>query len=116
MRAAGPILTDPQKTTGGIKINVLKACVMACSQYMKRTEKNRTPVPNMWRLPMGVFTAHKLGPDLQNILRQSYDNAIVTIDLQRITKLQNILRRMQGLSWVRLTCKIVRSSEIVFVH
>jgi len=47
---------------------------------------------------MGVFTAHKLGPDLQNILRQSYDNATVTIDLQRMTKLQNILRRMQGFS------------------
>jgi len=38
------------------------------------------------------------GPDLQNILRQSYDNAIVTIDLQQMTKLQNILRRMQGFS------------------
>ena len=47
---------------------------------------------------MGVFTAHKVGPDLQNILRQSYDNAIVTIDLQQMTKLQNILRRMQGFS------------------
>jgi len=34
---------------------------------------------------MGVFTAHKLGPDLQNILRQSYDNAIVTTKDQ-ITK------------------------------
>ena len=28
-----------------------------------------------------------LGPDLQNILRQSYDNAIVTIDLRRATNL-----------------------------
>ena len=30
-----------------------------------------------------------LGPDLQNILRQSYDNAKVTIDLRRTSILQN---------------------------
>jgi len=40
----------------------------------------------------------KLGPDLQNILRQSYDNAKVTINLQRTSNLQNILRRTQGFS------------------
>ena len=38
------------------------------------------------------------GPDLQNILRQSYDNAIVTIDLRRTSNLQNILRMAQGFS------------------
>jgi len=30
----------------------------------------------------------KLGPDLQNILRQSYDNAKVTINLRRKPNLQ----------------------------
>ena len=40
----------------------------------------------------------KLGPDLQNILRQSYDNAEVMIDLRRSSNLQNILRRTQGFS------------------
>ena len=39
-----------------------------------------------------------LGPDFQNILRQSYDNAKVTIDLRRTSNLQNILRRAQGFS------------------
>jgi len=37
-----------------------------------------------------------LRPDLQNILRLSYDNAKVTIDLRRTSNLQNILRRAQG--------------------
>ena len=37
-------------------------------------------------------TADKIqGPDLQNILRQSYDNAKVTIDLRRMSNLLNIL-------------------------
>ena len=34
-----------------------------------------------------------LGPDLQNILRLSYDNAKVTIDLRRTSILKNILRK-----------------------
>jgi len=32
------------------------------------------------------------GPDLQNILRQSYDNAKVTINLRRTSDLQNSLQ------------------------
>ena len=32
-------------------------------------------------LAINYFTSGELGPDLQNILRQSYDNARVTIDL-----------------------------------
>ena len=40
----------------------------------------------------------RLGPNLQNILRQSYDNANVTFDLRRTSNLQNILRREQGYS------------------
>ena len=54
-----------------------------------------------------------LGPDLQNILRQSYDNAKVTIDLQRTSNLQNILRRPQGFSRGTIhlqSCKIVWDS------
>jgi len=49
-----------------------------------------------------------MGPNLQNILRQSYDyltiilrisydNVKVTIDLRLTSNLQNILRRAQGL-------------------
>ena len=37
-----------------------------------------------------------LGPDLQNILRLSYDNAKVTIDLQRSYNLSNNLQRTIG--------------------
>ena len=60
------------------------------------------------------------GPDLQNILRQSYDYLTImpklrsTYDRRLIQK--NILRRTQGFSQVQFTCKIVRSSEIVFVN
>jgi len=40
---------------------------------------------------------HATGPDLQNIVRQSYDDAEVTIDLERRTSnLHNILHRTQG--------------------
>ena len=39
-----------------------------------------------------------LGPELENILRQSYDNAKVTIDLRRTSILKSILRRTQRFS------------------
>jgi len=52
----------------------------------------------------------------RTILRLFYDNAKVTVDLRRTSKLPNILQRMQGFSWVRFTCKIVRLPEIVFVN
>ena len=53
---------------------------------------------------------------LTTILRLSYDNAKVTIDLRRTSNLQDISRRTQGFSCVRFTCKVVRSSERVFVN
>ena len=53
---------------------------------------------------------------LTTISRLSYDNAKVTIDLRWTSKVQNILRRTQGFSYVQFTCKIVRSSKIVFVN
>ena len=55
-----------------------------------------------------------LVPDLQNILRLSYYNAKVTINLRLTTILQNILQWMESFSRVRFTCKIVISLEIVF--
>jgi len=53
---------------------------------------------------------------LATILRLSYDNAKVTIDLRRTSNLQNIQRRAQGFSSVRFTRKVVRSSETVFAN
>ena len=53
---------------------------------------------------------------LTTILRLSYDNATVTINLRRMSNLQNISRWMESFSLVRFTCKIVISSEIVFVN
>ena len=50
-----------------------------------------------------------LGPDLQNILRQSYDY----LTIMPTSNLQNILRRTQGFSLVRFTRKIVRSSDSI---
>ena len=46
--------------------------------------------------PVLVRTSGDQGPDLRNILWQSYDNATVTIDLRWMSHLPNILRRMQG--------------------
>ena len=40
-------------------------------------------------------------PNLPNILRQSYDNAKVMIDLQRTSNLQNIFQRMQGTTYLQ---------------
>ena len=43
---------------------------------------------------------------LTTILRLSYDNAKVTIDVRRTSNLQNVLRRTRGFSEARFTCKI----------
>ena len=43
---------------------------------------------------------------LTTVLRLSYDNAKVTIDLRRTSNLQNVLRRTRGFSEARFTCKI----------
>ena len=54
-----------------------------------------------------------LGPDLQNILRQSYDNAKVVIDLRRTSNLQNIYTKGTRLflGTINLqSCKIVWDS------
>jgi len=53
---------------------------------------------------------------LTTVLQLSYNNAKVTIDLWRTSHLPDILRRTQGLSWVQFTCKIVRSSDIMFAN
>jgi len=60
-----------------------------------------------------VYGQIKLGPDLQNILRLSYDNAKVTIDLRRTSNLQNILTKGARLflGTIHLqSCKIVRDT------
>jgi len=75
-------------------------CAKCLDQMSYSSEKNYCP---------GVRTYKHLGPDLQNILRQSYDNAKVTINLRRMSNLQNILQWMESFSWVRFTCNIVIS-------
>ena len=61
-----------------------------------------------------------LGPDLRNISRQSYDYLMIMTKLRSTNEgrfnLQNILRRTQGFCQARFTCKIVRSSETVFIN
>jgi len=47
---------------------------------------------------------------LTYILRLSYHNAEVMIDLWWSSNLQNILRRAQGFSNIQFTCEIIRSS------
>jgi len=53
------------------------------------------------RVPVARFTKY-----LTRILRLSYDNAKVTIDLRRTSNLQNILRRPQGTIHLQ-SCNIV---------
>jgi len=56
---------------------------------------------------------HNRGPDLQNILRQSYDNVKVMVDLQRTSNLQKHLAKGARLflGTIHLqTYKIVRDS------
>ena len=57
--------------------------------------------------PRAGFTKY-----LTIILRLSYDNGKVSIDLRRTSNIQNIPRRTQGFSRVRFAWKIVRSSEV----
>jgi len=62
-------------------------------------------------------------PDLQNALLQYYDYLTImpklrsTFDGRLIFKtIENILRRTQSFSYIRLTCTIAMSSEIVLVN
>ena len=68
------------------------------------------------QLPTDQTSGARFTKYLATILRLSYDNAKVTIDLQQTSKLQNILWRTQDFSRMQFTCKIVRSSEIVFLN
>ena len=81
-------------------------------QAIQKCQELAMPSGNFWVAWRGTgpYTAEDLtalqGPDFQNIWRLSYDNAKVTIDLRRMSNLQNILRRKQGFSYVglRFTC------------
>ena len=54
-----------------------------------------------------LLTSCPRGP----VYKLSYNNAKVTVDLQRTSNLQNMLQWMEGFSYVRFMCKIVISSE-----
>ena len=56
------------------------------------------------------------GPDLQNILRQSYDYLTIMPKLRSTYDRRLTHKRTQGFSQVQFTCKIVKSSETVFVQ
>ena len=58
-----------------------------------------------------LLTSCPRGP----VYKLSYNNAKVTVDLQRTSNLQNMLQWMEGFSYVRFMCKIVISSETVHV-
>ena len=83
---------------------------------LQKVLKARTLHSNMLKSFETENSGARFTKYLTTILRLSYDNAKVTIDLRRASNLQNILRRTQGLSSVRLIRKIVRSSEIVLVY
>jgi len=59
---------------------------------------------------------NKLGPDLQNILRQSYDYLTIMPNLGSTYDRRLIFKTSYEERKVQFTCKIVRSSKIVFVN
>jgi len=68
-----------------------------------------------------VLLVSVLEPDLQTILglRQSYDYLTIgglMPKWRQTSNIQIVLHRMQDFSWVKFTCKIVKSSKIVFVN
>ena len=89
-------------------------CNSYCTQQLTETS-HHTHIHTAISLDI---TVQVQAPDLLNILRQSYDNAKVTIDLR-----QKQIKFTKHLKWntsyeehVQLTCKIGRSSEIVVVN
>ena len=84
------------------------------------TTVNFTKMTELIKLPFLVWPYMDPGNQTRNrftkILRLSYDNAEVTIDLPQSSNLQNILRRAQGFYWVHFACEIVKLSEIIFVN
>jgi len=65
---------------------------------------------------LSYYSGARFTKYLTTILRLSYDNAKVTINLRRTSNLQNSLQWMESFSWVRFTCKIVISSDRVFAN
>ena len=75
---------------GGVWSNSPGAARISCRSvlYSKPTQRGAAPVrSNVCDCPGGPFTKY-----LTTILGLSYDNAIVTIDLQQVSISENILR------------------------
>jgi len=103
----------------------LQQRVCCCGPMLRQTDGRRIVLEMQLHVLCGQrqqndWLHENQGPDLQTILRQSYDYLTimpkVTIDLRRTSNLRNILHWMESFSWVRFTCKIVISSEITFVN
>jgi len=62
-----------------------------------------------------VVLFDKLGPDLQDILQQSYDRVKVTSDLWWTSNFKTSYGGCK-MFWIQFTCKIVMSSETVSVN
>ena len=70
---------------------------MVLEERMYATNKaglidKRVQVVHCWCTGEEKTISTILGPDLQNILPQSYDNAKVTINLRRTSNLQDMLQ------------------------
>jgi len=74
-------------------VRVCEQLADGCYQTAKRPEVEPATADSQVQRPGAQFTKY-----LTTILRLSYDNAKVTIDLRRTSNLQNILRRVQGFS------------------
>ena len=76
-------------TMGGIPLPSLFALSISSLPSLLEVGPSPSLIPRRSRPPTA---ARGLGPDLQNILRRSYDNAKVTINLRRTSNLQNSLQ------------------------
>jgi len=105
--------------THSLKINSL---LVRPTLYMLETAAgSETSVKE--KCTLGRICQPNLGPDLQNILRQSYDYLTIMPKLRSTydtrdgtSNLHNVLRRTQRFSEARFTCKVVRSSETMYAN
>ena len=115
-----PLVSKPQLSPSR-RFDSTPACDRQTDRQSRNNDKNII-CPRPLRTPPIRLTDRerpgaRLTRYLTTIIRLSYNNAKVTIDLRRTSNLQNILRRTQGFGFssIRFTCKIVRSSETVFI-
>ena len=87
----------PDLRSGGIHPNLTPAAALLVTGA-RRCDHITPVLRQLHWLPVRQYSGARFTKYLTTILRLSYDNANVTIDLRRTSNLQNILQRAQGFS------------------